>query len=277
MTPDAIHSVTLIKTWLTENRSVKHFENVLNQVTEEAFNIYKPYLKEDHRKAMQALVKRKERHFLATAKEKARMQMMLENELRLLSEGYTGIVGIDEAGRGPLAGPVVAAVAMINPHDCWDGINDSKQLSEEMREVFFERIKKEALTYGIGVASHAEIDDINILNATKLAMKRAITMANETCSIDYLLIDAVKLDDIPIKQLSLIKGDARSASIAAASILAKVTRDHMMVSFEQEYPGYGFSKHKGYGTKMHYDALNEKGASPIHRESFIKKWREQQI
>jgi ribonuclease HII len=275
MTFKDIHSEPLIETWLNEKKSVKFFENMLEGVTEESFNRYKSLLKNDGRKAMQAFIKRKERYFLAEAKERARMQMMFENELFLLSEGYTGIVGIDEAGRGPLAGPVVAAVVMINPYDEWDGINDSKQLTEEKRNYFFERIKKEALTYGIGIASHFEIDDINILNATKLAMKRAIAMANEKCAIDYLLIDAVQLDDIPIKQLSLIKGDERSASIAAASILAKVTRDQIMETLENEYPGYGFAKHKGYGTKTHYEALNEKGASPVHRESFIKKWREQ--
>jgi len=270
------HSVAHIKALRDEKKPVKDFEKILEGVSEEAFNHYRPLLEMDTRKAIQALVKRKKRYFLTVAKEKARMEMMLENERHLLSEGYVGVVGIDEAGRGPLAGPVVAAVAMINPYDCWDGINDSKQLTEVMRETFYERIKKEALTYGICIATHAEIDEINILNATKRAMKRAIEMANETCAIDFLLIDAVKLDDIPIKQLSLIKGDARSASIAAASILAKVTRDRIMVEYEQLYPGYGFSKHKGYGTAQHYEALNEKGASPIHRESFLKKWREQQ-
>ena len=195
-----------------------------------------------------------------------------EDELR--AKGYKHIAGIDEVGRGPLAGPVYAACVVL-PQD-WDvpGINDSKKLSAKRREELSEIIKERAVAYGIGIADAAEIDEINILEATKEAMKRAIDDCNEVLTekdeavIDMLLIDAVKLDaGIPCE--SIIKGDEKSLSIAAASIVAKVARDNFMIEMEETYPGYDFASNKGYGSAKHIEALKKYGPTPIHRRSFI--------
>lgn len=202
-----------------------------------------------------------------------------ENELR--AQGYRCIAGIDEVGRGPLAGPVYAACVVL-PED-WDipGVNDSKKLSAKRREELSEIIKERAVAYGIGVAEATEIDTINILEATKEAMKRAIDDCNEVLTekdeavIDMLLIDAVKLDTgIPYE--SIIKGDEKSLSIAAASIIAKVARDNFMTEMDAVYPGYDFASNKGYGTAKHYEGLRTIGYTPIHRRSFLKKFEEEQ-
>lgn len=178
--------------------------------------------------------------------------------------------GIDEAGRGPLAGPVVAG-AVILPKDCRIlYINDSKKLSEKRRNELFDIIKEEAVTYGIGIIDAARIDEINILQATYEAMRSAINNLNP--SPDILLNDAVTIPKVDIKQVPIIKGDAKSISIAAASVLAKVTRDRIMEEYDKKYPEYGFAKHKGYGTKQHIQALEQFGASPIHRRTFITKF-----
>ena len=180
------------------------------------------------------------------------------------------ICGIDEAGRGPLAGPVVAG-AVILPKDCRIlYINDSKKLSEKRRNELFDIIKEEAVTYGIGIIDAARIDEINILQATYEAMRSAINNLNP--SPDILLNDAVTIPKVDIKQVPIIKGDAKSISIAAASVLAKVTRDRIMEEYDKKYPEYGFAKHKGYGTKQHIQALEQFGASPIHRRTFITKF-----
>jgi ribonuclease HII len=179
------------------------------------------------------------------------------------------ICGIDEAGRGPLAGPVVAG-AVVLPKDCRIlYVNDSKKLSEKKRSELFEIIKREAVSVGVGIVSPQRIDEINILQATYEAMREAINNLN--VKPDILLNDAVTIPGVDIAQVPIIKGDAKSLSIASASIIAKVTRDSIMMKYDEEYPEYGFAKHKGYGTKQHTQAILEFGPCPIHRRSFIKK------
>ena len=185
-------------------------------------------------------------------------------------EGYAVICGVDEAGRGPLAGPVCAAAVILPDHLELPGLNDSKKLSDKKRRELFPLIKEQAIAYGIGLASEKEIDEINILQATYLAMERAIAQLENRA--DLALIDGNRAKDFGLPVKTVVKGDSLSASIAAASILAKVTRDDLMEQAAVEYPGYGFEIHKGYGTKAHYAALTEKGPSPIHRMTFLKKF-----
>lgn len=191
-------------------------------------------------------------------------------EAQLAKEGLLHVAGIDEAGRGPLAGPVVAAAVVLNPEVPIYGLDDSKKLSETVRETLYAEIMEKALCVGIGYATSEEIDEINILQATKLAAKRAL----ETMEIDpqALLLDALELENCAVSQLSLVKGDQRSVSIAAASIIAKVTRDHYMKRLALQYPDYGFDAHKGYGTERHYEALRKFGRIPEHRASFLKSF-----
>ena len=201
-------------------------------------------------------------------KELARLEAMREYEDTYDACAY--ICGIDEAGRGPLAGPVVAAAAVL-PKDCQIFyLNDSKKLSEKKRDLLFDEIKEKAVAYGIGIVSPQGIDEINILQATYEAMRQAISQLNVIPEI--LLNDAVTIPGVDIMQVPIVKGDAKSVSIAAASILAKVTRDRMMMEYDQIYPEYGFAKHKGYGTAAHIAALKEYGPCPIHRRTFIKKF-----
>lgn len=201
-------------------------------------------------------------------KELARLEAMREYEDTYAACAY--ICGIDEAGRGPLAGPVVAAAAVL-PKDCQIFyLNDSKKLSEKKRDLLFDEIKEKAVAYGIGIVSPQVIDEINILQATYEAMRQAISQLNVIPEI--LLNDAVTIPGVDIMQVPIVKGDAKSVSIAAASILAKVTRDRMMMEYDQIYPEYGFAKHKGYGTATHIAALKEYGPCPIHRRTFIKKF-----
>lgn len=186
-------------------------------------------------------------------------------------KGYKIICGIDEAGRGPLAGPVYAAAVILPTGLEIEGLNDSKKLSEKKREQLFPVICEKAIAYSVGIATEKEIDEINILNATFLAMKRAV----EGLEIkpDYALVDGNRYPKISddIKEEVVVKGDAKSMSIAAASIIAKVSRDRFMLEKTTEYPQYEFEKHKGYGTKLHYEKILEYGPSPIHRMSFLKK------
>ena len=192
----------------------------------------------------------------------------IEDECR--SEGYTVICGVDEAGRGPLAGPVCAAAVILPDHLELPGLNDSKKLSDKKRRELFPLIKEQAIAYGIGLASEKEIDEINILQATYLTMERALAQLEGKA--DLALIDGNRAKDFGLPVKTVVKGDSLSASIAAASILAKVTRDDLMEAYAEEVPGYGFEIHKGYGTKAHYAALTEKGPSPIHRMTFLKKF-----
>ena len=195
---------------------------------------------------------------------------MWEIEDALYEQGLTAICGVDEAGRGPLAGPVCAA-AVILPRDLViEGLNDSKKLSDKRRRELFPVIQEKAIAYGIGFASEQEIDEINILQATFLAMKRALAQLEGKA--DFALIDGNRETDFGLPVMTVVKGDSRSANIAAASVLAKVSRDNVMDELAKEYPQYGFEIHKGYGTKAHYAALTEHGASPVHRKSFLKKF-----
>ena len=191
-------------------------------------------------------------------------------EKQLHEEGYNLVCGVDEAGRGPLAGPVCAA-AVVLPEDCdLPGLNDSKKLTEKKREALYDQIIEKAVAYGIAFSSVEEIEEINILSAALLAMKRAIEKLPQ--APDMALIDGNTTRDIKVPARSIVGGDGKCACIAAASVLAKVTRDRLMLDMAKEYPQYGFEKHKGYGTKAHYAALEEHGPSPIHRMSFLKKF-----
>lgn len=199
------------------------------------------------------------------ALERVRLEGMREFENKYSDLAY--VAGIDEAGRGPLAGPVVAA-AVILPKDIFlPFLNDSKKVTEKRRDVLFDEIKQNAIAYGIGIVSNTLIDEINILQATYEAMREAINALEKTP--DVLLVDAVHIPDINIKQVGIVKGDAKSVNIAAASILAKVTRDRLMAEYDKIYPEYGFASNKGYGTATHIAALKEVGPCAIHRKSFI--------
>lgn len=185
------------------------------------------------------------------------------------NEGYNVICGIDEAGRGPLAGPVYAAAVILKKGQTIEGVNDSKKLSEKKREELFEKIVTECLDYSIGTASEKEIDEINILQATFLAMKRAVD--GLSLKPDCALVDGNRAPLLDCSVLTIVKGDSKSESIAAASILAKVSRDRYMLKMAEKYPQYGFEKHKGYGTKLHYEMIDKYGICEIHRKSFLKK------
>ncbi len=204
--------------------------------------------------------------------QKQRLVEMKKYEDALHAQGIQYVAGVDEVGRGPLAGPVVTA-AVILPAD-FDvlGVDDSKKLSEKKREELFDIIKEKAICYSIGMNDEKRIDEINILEATKEAMGKAIKSLE--IQPEHILIDALTLKDVDIPQTGIVKGDATSVSIAAASILAKVTRDRMMVEYESAYPGYGFAQNKGYGTKAHYEGLDKNGITPIHRRSFLVKYLE---
>ena len=199
---------------------------------------------------------------------------MWEIEEELMAQGITAICGVDEAGRGPLAGPVCAAAVILPEHLEIPGLNDSKKLTDKKRRELFPIIKEQAVAYGIAFASEAEIDEINILQATFLAMQRAIDQLEGKAN--FALIDGNREKDFGLPVKTVVKGDSRSANIAAASVLAKVTRDLYMEELAVKYPEYGFEIHKGYGTKAHYAALTVHGASPVHRQSFLKKFYEKQ-
>ena len=208
-------------------------------------------------------------------KELSRLEMMKEYEHK-----FSGsiIAGIDEAGRGPLFGPVVAGCVVLDLKEDILFINDSKKLSEKKRNLLYDEIKQKALAYGIGIVDNVTIDKINILEATHLAMKEAFDNCDKMYfdkhgkHISLLLVDALHVKNIDTKQVAIIHGDQLSISIAAASILAKVTRDNLMIEMDKEYPSYGIAKHKGYGTKQHIEALKKYGATPLHRKTFITKF-----
>ena len=203
-------------------------------------------------------------------KEIERLTNMLEIEHRLYDKGYINIAGIDEAGRGPLCGPVVAAAVILPKDKKIEGVNDSKKLTEKKREMLYDDIMNEAVAVGVGISEVDVIEKVNILNATKIAMKKAIE--NLKVKPDYCLIDGNQMIDISIDAETVVSGDAKSESIAAASIIAKVTRDRMLIEYDKLHPEYGFAKHKGYGTKAHIEAIKKYGLTPIHRPSFCKKF-----
>ena len=220
----------------------------------------------DGRAGVQKIIDSYRKKEEALRAEKERLLTMKNYERKYADCG--SICGIDEAGRGPLAGPVVAG-AVILPTDCEIlYLNDSKKLSASKRDLLYDEIMEKALAVGVGMASPARIDEINILQATYEAMREAISKLQ--VKPDILLNDAVTIPDVDIRQIPIIKGDAKSVSIAAASIIAKVTRDRLMVQYDEILPGYGFAKHKGYGSWEHIAAIRQMGASPVHRQSFIK-------
>lgn len=222
----------------------------------------------DHRSGVRSLVEKAKKKLDEYEKELARTEKMKEYEKKYTDYSY--ICGIDEVGRGPLAGPVVAG-AVILPKDCDIlYLNDSKQLSEKKREELYEIIMEKAVSTGLGFVSPERIDEINILQATYEAMREAIGALSQTP--DLLLNDAVTIPKVSIRQIPIIKGDAKSISIAAASIIAKVTRDRLMVQYDSMFPEYGFAGNKGYGAQAHLDALRKFGPTPIHRRSFIKNF-----
>lgn len=202
-------------------------------------------------------------------KELQRLTELKQIEENLHSQGIEYICGIDEAGRGPLAGPVVVAAAIMPKDSMIEGVNDSKKVSEKKRELLYEKITEEAIAWGVGIIDQKEIDRINILNATKEGLTEAVKSLN--VKPDRIIVDALNgIDTLGIPYTSIIKGDAKCYSIAAASIIAKVTRDRIMREWDEIYPQYGFEKHKGYGTKAHIEAIKEYGLCPLHRLSFTK-------
>lgn len=219
----------------------------------------------DGRAGVQAAISKRKRELQKQVDEDLRLEKMLAYEKELYAQGIDLIAGVDEVGRGPLAGPVVAA-AVILPKACKiPGLNDSKKIPKSKHKEIYEAVLQNAIAIGIGVKDNQVIDQVNIYEATKLAMMEAIGQLEP--QPQHLLIDAMKLD-LPIPQTSIIKGDANSLSIAAASIVAKVTRDQMMEEFDKEYPGYDFAKNAGYGTANHLAGLDQLGVTPIHRRSF---------
>lgn len=222
-------------------------------------------LQKDSRQGVQKLLQQRRKQLEAERVEQERLEALMSLEKDLYSQGVEWIAGVDEVGRGPLAGPVLAAAVILPQTSRIRGINDSKKLSKKKLLEIYDTIKEEAVAIGIGQIEAETIDQVNIYQATKIAMKEAIQ--NLGLVPDHLLIDAMELD-IPIEQTSLIKGDARSQSIAAASIIAKVERDRLMEAYDQEFPGYDFANNVGYGTPSHLAGLRQLGPSPIHRKTF---------
>ena len=249
-----------------EEMSIKEIKSMFQAVEIEQLPELIHRFQEDCRSGVQSEIEKAKKKLVALEKEKVRIEGMKIYEKQYEALGY--VCGIDEVGRGPLAGPVVAG-AVILPKDCSIlYLNDSKQLSEKKREELYDIIMAEAVATGIGYASPKRIDEINILQATYEAMREAV--AALSVKPDVLLNDAVTIPEIQIKQVPIIKGDAKSVSIAAASIIAKVTRDRLMVQYDSIMPEYGFASNKGYGAQMHIEALKKYGPSPIHRKSFIE-------
>ncbi len=247
-------------------QKIQEIKNIFQAATVNELPAFLAVYQDDRRPGVAALVKRAQKMISDYEREIARTEKMKEYEKRYDSFSY--ICGIDEVGRGPLAGPVVAG-AVILPKDCDIlYLNDSKQLSEKKREELYAVIMEKAIATGLGFVAPQRIDEINILQATYEAMREAVSKLNP--QPDLLLNDAVTIPGILVKQVPIIKGDAKSISIAAASIIAKVTRDRLMVDYDTVYPEYGFASNKGYGAKAHLEALKKYGPTPIHRQSFIK-------
>lgn len=223
-------------------------------------------LRFDERKGVQQILIKYEKQLQKEKELVKKYKEMCNYENRARNQGAKWIAGVDEAGRGPLAGPVVAAAVMLPEDFTLLGLDDSKQITENTREKYFTIIKEQAISYGIAIVDNDKIDEMNIFAATKLAMRDAVLQLNPTP--DHILIDAVELTQLPSSSESIIKGDAKSISIAAASILAKVTRDHIMKEIHKEYPQYDFASNMGYGTKKHMESLDLYGITPYHRRSF---------
>lgn len=246
------------------------------ELLEQADRLDHPFFEEfakDSRAGVQAALKKRQRALQAAIEEDQRLEQMLSYEKDLYGQGVDLIAGVDEVGRGPLAGPVVAAAVILPKNFKIQGLNDSKKIPKKKHEEIYQAVLDQALAVGIGVKDNQVIDQVNIYEATKLAMLDAIGQLDP--QPQHLLIDAMKLE-VPIEQTSIIKGDANSLSIAAASIIAKVTRDRMMADYDQDYPGYDFAQNAGYGTKAHLTGLEKYGVTPIHRRTFepIRSMRE---
>lgn len=251
-------------------QSIKEIKNLLENCSIDEYNEYKKMYQIDSRKGVQSLITTCEKKIAAYEKEQRRLEAMLFYEKEYYKKGYCFVAGVDEVGRGPLAGPVVAG-AVILPKDCKiEGVNDSKKLSEAKRELLYTEICEKAIAYSVGIVSHQTIDSINILQATYLAMQKALETLNQ--KPDFVLVDAVTIPNISMGQRGIIKGDEKSISIAAASIIAKVTRDHMMQKMHTQYPAYAFDKNKGYGSKEHIEAIEKVGICEIHRHTFVKNF-----
>lgn len=249
-------------------KSIAEIKQEFEQADEQELPALFAQYASDNRNGVMALIMRYQKQLAKLDTERGRLEKMRFYEHQYEQQGL--ICGIDEAGRGPLAGPVVAA-AVILPKDCEIlYLNDSKQLTEKRREALFDEIREKAVAYGVGMASPARIDEINILEATYEAMRQAIVALDPQPQV--LLNDAVRIPGIPLPQVPIIKGDAKSLSIAAASVIAKVTRDRLMRKYDAIMPEYGFASNKGYGSAAHIEALQTCGPTPIHRRSFIRNF-----
>lgn len=244
--------------------TIKEIKEELGKIRELESPLFKEFEK-DSRSGVQKEIEKRKKAIQAEIDENLRLEAMLTYEKELYNKGISFIAGVDEVGRGPLAGPVVAAAVILPKNRKIKGLNDSKKIPKKKHEEIFQAVKDNALAIGIGIMDNQVIDQVNIYEATKLAMKEAISQLDP--QPEHLLIDAMKLD-LPISQTFIIKGDANSLSIAAASIIAKVTRDKIMANYDQEFLGYDFSQNSGYGTAKHLEGIEKYGVTPIHRTSF---------
>lgn len=250
--------------------SVKEINEMVSEIGLEEYAAVSEALMADERKAIQKIGEKLARDYNKVLFEEKRLEGMKSFEYALYEKGCIYIAGTDEVGRGPLAGPVVAAAVILPREFKVLGVNDSKKLSEKKREELYFLILNEAVSFGIGIVDNDKIDEINILNASKLAMKIACEKLNR--KPDHLLVDAVHVDHLDIPQTGIIKGDSKSITIAAASIVAKVTRDRMMVEYHEQHPHYDFINNKGYGTALHYEGIRTHGLCPLHRKTFLKEY-----
>ena len=250
---------------MKKQQSISEIKGIFQAADEKMLPVFINEYSSDERSGVAALVKKAKDKLLALENERIRMEKMSEFEIKYAD--FHCICGIDEAGRGPLAGPVVAGAVVLDPSVEILYLNDSKKLTAAKRDELYDIIMEKALSAAVGIVGPETIDEINILQATYEAMRQAVRKLN--VKPDILLNDAVTIPGIDIKQVAIVKGDARSKSIAAASIIAKVTRDRIMMEYDEKYPEYGFASHKGYGAAAHIAALEKYGATPIHRQSFI--------
>ena len=264
--PIALTNVTQgVISMKTIQKIEQEFKLCQNDELKELLSLYAPDSRDGVQKICDKYSKKLAKHY----DELLRLKKISQYEERYFDSGMRTVAGLDEVGRGPLAGPVVACCVVFKKGTIIEGVGDSKKLSEKKRNTVFWDIKRKALDIGMGVVDEKVIDKINIVNATKLAMREALD--NLTIKPDALLIDHLSLEDIDCVQESIVKGDEKCFSIGAASIMAKVMRDEMMHNYAKEYPEYHFDKNKGYGSREHFEALFQYGASPIHRQSFLKK------
>ena len=254
---------------MADEKKIKDIQDELKNAETKELSAFVQKYQEDQRAGVVKLVSQANKRIDKYKAEIQRMENLKFFE-RKYGDVFHVICGIDEAGRGPLAGPVVAGTVVFPADTDITGINDSKKLTEKKREELYDLIMENAVSVGIGMASPQRIDEINILQATYEAMREAISKLSVTP--DLLLNDAVTIPELPMKQVAIVKGDAKSVSIGAASIIAKVTRDRLMYEYDKVMPEYGFAKHKGYGTKEHIEAIKKYGPSPIHRTTFIKNF-----